>query len=71
MMENQIAEGSIVRFRESLEEGDADLLFVVLEDRDTRVLVADIDPAHSTAFGAPQYTYQKSELEVVTTNIAI
>lgn len=50
--------GQIVMFREFLEKGDEQARFIVIEDRDTRILVEEIC---DLAF-APQRAFQKSEV---------
>lgn len=50
--------GQIVMFREFLEEGDEEARFIVIEDRDTRVLVEEICDLPFP----PQRTFQKNEI---------
>ncbi|MCZ7861514.1 hypothetical protein O9X98_08890 [Agrobacterium salinitolerans] len=54
----QYENGQIVMFREFLEEGDEEARFVVIEDRDTRILVEEICDLPLP----PQRSFEKSEV---------
>jgi hypothetical protein len=55
--------GQVVKFREVIEAGDADLRFVVIEDRGDRVLVAATKATGQRDWTiAPTHCYPTAEL---------
>ena len=56
--------GQLVRFR-TPDPGEEHDTFTVIEDRDTRILVASTDPVFATWRVPPTFVYATSDLEAV------
>ena len=54
--------GTRMKFKEVIDPGDEGLIFVVLEDRDDRVLVVEESDLMSDLLIKPQHVYSKDEL---------